>query len=121
MPLFGIIYNVPVTYIFTLSSSHFATGNPQFDGMCSKCYKDALKRKQATNPPTPAPIQESAGRNSPLSAAISAAAAAGGYLTPSLGERVSTYIHCSYSPLAIIYGTGTAVTLIAATFGVFSY
>ena len=89
MPLFGFIYNVPVTYIFTLSSSHFATGNPQFDGMCSKCYKDALKRKQATNPPTPAPIQESAGRNSPLSAAISAAAAAGGYLTPSLGERVS--------------------------------
>lgn len=22
-------------------------GNPQFDGMCSKCYKDSLKRKQA--------------------------------------------------------------------------
>lgn len=34
-------------------------GSTQFDGMCSKCYKDALKRKQATNAP-----QESTERSS---------------------------------------------------------
>lgn len=60
-------------------------GNPQFDGMCSKCYKDALKRKQATNPPTP---QEPAGRNSPLSAA------ARNFLTNSLGKLLTSCYCC---------------------------
>jgi hypothetical protein len=50
-------------------------GNPSSDGLCSKCYKDAVKRKQSA----PSPSQSSsastvshstAGRNSPISVPI---------------------------------------------------
>ena len=48
-------------------------GNPSSDGLCSKCYKDAVKRKQSA--PSPQMSQSSsssvnhstAGRNSPIS------------------------------------------------------
>lgn len=39
-------------------------GSPKTDGLCSKCYKDALKRKQAN--PAPSPLT---GRTSPSSTA----------------------------------------------------
>ena len=51
-------------------------GNPSADGLCSKCYKDAVKRKQSA--PSPQLSQSSsasvshsnAGRNSPISVPI---------------------------------------------------
>ena len=36
-------------------------GNSQFEGMCSKCFKDAFKRRQQNSSPT-----QMNGRNSPL-------------------------------------------------------
>lgn len=44
-------------------------GSPKTDGLCSKCYKDALKRKQAN--PAPPPIT---GRTSPTVTAVATAA-----------------------------------------------
>ncbi|KAK2167398.1 hypothetical protein LSH36_28g03013 [Paralvinella palmiformis] len=43
-------------------------GNPMYDGMCSKCHKDALKRRQQTSSPT-----QMSGRVSPLATACSVA------------------------------------------------
>jgi len=47
-------------------------GNPSSDGLCSKCYKDAVKRKQSAPTPqmsqtsNPSVSHSTAGRNSPI-------------------------------------------------------
>lgn len=57
-------------------------GNTAFEGMCSKCYKDAMKRKE--NAPT------LSGRLSPATASVSSAGE-----TDSVGNVTSTLAHTS--------------------------
>ncbi|XP_022305240.2 abhydrolase domain-containing protein 2-like isoform X2 [Crassostrea virginica] len=60
-------------------------GNTAFEGMCSKCYKDAMKRKE--NAPT------ISGRLSPPTSTVTAVTAAGE--TDSVGNVTSTLAHTS--------------------------
>lgn len=45
-------------------------GNAQFDGMCSQCYKDALKRKQAAANPDASSIHASSSSSSAVSSTV---------------------------------------------------
>jgi len=51
-------------------------GSPATDGHCSKCYKDALKRKQAAPPGSAASVvAQAAGRSSPFTSSEATSAA----------------------------------------------
>lgn len=68
-------------------------GNTAFEGMCSKCYKDAMKRKE--NAPT------LSGRLSPVATSTVTTVTAPGE-TDSVGNVTSTLAHTSLGTVLII-------------------
>jgi len=58
--------NLPPSTLCRLGCGFY--GNPMYDGMCSKCHKDGLKRRQQASSPT-----QLNGRVSPMSNACSSA------------------------------------------------
>ncbi|KAF9790247.1 hypothetical protein SFRURICE_010907 [Spodoptera frugiperda] len=74
-------------------------GNPSTDGLCSVCFKEALKKKQQPPASSPSPV------SAPFVAAPSTPLAAAAPTVPSLPAQPQTHTdvrpHFSYYPIHI--------------------